>query len=109
MEKTIVELNDRSYPIYLGNDSLNNFPSAYRSSHLPLRAAIITDANVASLYLKKFSAILRKSEIETVHIVIAPGERQKSLAQATRLYTHLLRHRFTRRDGLIALGGGVVG
>jgi 3-dehydroquinate synthase len=109
MHITRVELGERSYPIHLGNDIIHTFPALYRSMDLPSRAAVVTDSNVAASHLKKFSAVLTKEGIESVRIIIPPGERQKSLTRANRLYADLLNRGFTRKDALIAFGGGVVG
>ena len=109
MHKTIVDLGSRSYPIYLGSETLQRFPEAYHSLDLSPRAAIVTDTHVANIYLKRFASILRQHGIGAHTIVIPPGERQKSLTGSKRLYAELVRQRFTRSDTMIAFGGGVVG
>jgi 3-dehydroquinate synthase len=52
---------------------------------------------------------LRSSNLEVVPIVLAPGERSKSLKTIEHILDVLARRRFERSSHLLALGGGVVG
>ncbi|MEG0377116.1 MAG: iron-containing alcohol dehydrogenase, partial [Eubacterium sp.] len=73
------------------------------------KVVIISDKNVAKIYLsgirKQFK--LMGSEVNT--IVIPPGEESKSLGQAEDIYYKLVEFGITRSDLIVALGGGVVG
>lgn len=73
------------------------------------KLCVITDSNVAPLYLEEVKAVLLQ-EFSSVFTVILPaGEQNKTLAQIQRLYEYLILHHFDRKDCLIALGGGVIG
>lgn len=70
---------------------------------------IITDSNVEILYGESLVNQLKKQGF-TVHVFsFAAGEASKTLEVANRIYAFLAKHHMTRSDGIIALGGGVVG
>lgn len=79
---------------------------------LPLkehRICIVTDSNVAPLYLEEVRSILSGC-CKAVSVFVFPaGEENKNLDTVRKLYEHLIREHFDRKDMLAALGGGVVG
>lgn len=83
-----------------------------KESFLPLkgvmRAAIVTDSNVAPLYLDALCGVL-KEELKVDSYVLPAGEESKTFASVEKLYSFFDRARITRTDLIIALGGGVVG
>ena len=102
----ILDLGNKSYPIHIGPGLLED--SELLSKYLKkCRPAIITDANVAELYLDKLRQCIKKSQ--AVEIIIPAGEEQKNLATLETICTKLLENLITRHDMIIALGGGVVG
>jgi 3-dehydroquinate synthase len=52
---------------------------------------------------------LRQAGLEPLPCLIAPGERAKTLRTAERIWSFLIAERFERGEGIVALGGGVVG
>jgi shikimate kinase/3-dehydroquinate synthase len=66
------------------------------------RAFCVTDETVAALYAPPLRAA-------RAPIAIAPGEANKTLASAERVWRELAAAGMTRADRLVALGGGVVG
>jgi 3-dehydroquinate synthase len=109
MKTLRVHLGPRSYPIIVGKDILPDLPSFLAERGLPASIAVVTDARVARLHAAPLVALLRRSGCRVTELVLAPGERQKSLANAERIITHLLTEKHTRRSALLAFGGGVVG
>jgi 3-dehydroquinate synthase len=106
MNKLIVDLADRSYPIYIG-DSLINDPE-YFKRHIPSRQVlIVSNETVAPLYLQKLRGSLDSFEVETV--ILKDGEEYKTLDTVSQIFDRLMELRFNRSCTLIALGGGVVG
>ena len=104
-----VALADRSYSILIG-DSLIDLAGAEISKILPgSRAAIVTDENVAALYLPRLLASLEASGIEATPIIIPAGEKSKSYAEFARVCDAVISARLERRDMVIGFGGGVVG
>ena len=71
------------------------------------RICIITDTNVASIYLDSV-----KEELEGLRIfthIFEAGEKNKNLDIVSGIYETLIINKFDRKDVLLALGGGVVG
>lgn len=73
------------------------------------RVCIVTDTNVAPLYLKKVKEIFEGCGLPATEFIFPAGEEQKNLATVQKLYEHLVVSRYERKDLLVALGGGVVG
>jgi 3-dehydroquinate synthase len=84
------------YPAYVGRGLLRaGFPT------IDGRVFVVTDSNVGPRYADYFSPA-QALELE-------PGETQKTLETAERVWASLVEFGMTRHDQLIALGGGVVG
>jgi 3-dehydroquinate synthase len=108
METLAVELGDRSYPIHIGPGLIGR--SDLIAPHLlQPRVAVVTDTNVAPLYLARVCAALAGAGIEAVQVVIPAGEEHKDWATLDTVFDRLLAQRCERKTTLIALGGGVVG
>ncbi len=73
------------------------------------RLCIVTDSNVAALYLETVSDILKDCCRSLTSFVFHAGEEYKNLDTVRDLYLHLIGSQFDRKDMLVALGGGVVG
>lgn len=101
-----VELGERSYPIYIGRDLLDNADLAKR--HLRgSQVMIVTNETVAPLYLDR--CLHAFSGLRTETVILPDGEQYKNIETWTTIFDALLTHRFDRRSTLVALGGGVVG
>ena len=109
MRTLTVDLGDRQYPVYLGQDILSTFGEVYLSHGLPRITAVVTDRTVASLYLRELSGVLAHQGISTHPVIMPSGEKQKSLARTNTIITQFLEAGLTRAGSVIALGGGVVG
>ncbi len=73
------------------------------------RLCIVTDTNVAPLYLEQVKEQLSAVSDKITAFVFVAGEAQKNLDTVQKLYQHLILHHYDRKDLLVALGGGVVG
>ena len=73
------------------------------------RVLIITDTNIAPLYLSQVRMSLNDTVSELHSIVLPAGESQKTLQTVQHLYQILMENHFDRDDFLVALGGGVIG
>ena len=106
MKSLTVNLGERSYPIYIGDDLLGQADLPKR--HIPGNSAIIvSNETVAPLYLEKTQAML--SGLKHEAIILPDGEQFKNLEVLNQIYDGLLRNHFDRNTTIIALGGGVVG
>lgn len=70
---------------------------------------VVTDENVAPLYLHRCIQSLETQGFDVYSFVIPPGEESKNGETYLRLLGELAEIPLTRADALIALGGGVVG
>ncbi|MCR4831273.1 MAG: 3-dehydroquinate synthase [Pseudobutyrivibrio sp.] len=70
---------------------------------------IVTDSNVAELYLSDVISTFKKLDVNVSSFSFPAGEKSKNLDMVKLLYEHLIIKRFTRNSLLVALGGGVVG
>lgn len=70
---------------------------------------IVTDSNVAPLYLNDVKNELQAVFSDVFEFVIPAGEPNKTLDNIKKLYEYLIINHFERKDCLIALGGGVIG
>lgn len=106
MNTVRVELADRSYSIYIGDNILAEH-GLVADLVVGRQVMVVTNTTVAPLYLEKLLALL--DNFEPVAVQLADGEQYKTLETVTTIFDALLKHRFSRNSTLIALGGGVVG
>ena len=106
--KTInINLEKRSYPIYVGEGLLENCDLLKK--HISnKKVAIITNDKIAPLYLEKISNTL-SVEKEIIPIILPDGEVFKNFETLNLIYDTLLKNKANRQITLIALGGGVIG
>lgn len=75
----------------------------------PSKICIVTDSNVAKLYLGSLEVKLAALNIPLFRHIIPAGEEYKTLETVSGIYDMLSDNRFGRDDMIIALGGGVTG
>lgn len=105
MKKLLLELGDRSYPIFIGN-------SAWQEASLKnligdRRVLVISNETVAPLYMDSLINFLDATAAE--RLILPDGEKFKTLDTLQKIYDQLLKGHFDRSSLLIALGGGVIG
>ena len=104
-----VGLGERGYDILIGSGLIAR-AGAEIATRLPgIRAAIVTDRNVAEHHLYGLTSGLAAEGIEAVPVILTPGERTKSFASLQEVVDAVLAARLERGDAVIALGGGVIG
>lgn len=108
MERIEVGLGSRSYDVVVGS-GLFGGANPFADTDIGQRAAIITDENVAPLYLAQVEAALAAAGCQTSSLVLAPGEASKSFSELERILGWMLDAGLERGDSVVALGGGVVG
>ena len=109
-----VSLGERSYKIVIRDGAIDDTGSILRErlgdrSRRTLRAAVISNARVHSLYGRRLERSLRQVGFRVSTHLIGDSERSKSLRTAEAAWTFLIANRFERSDVVVALGGGVVG
>ena len=106
MNELTVELGDRSYPIYIGENLLND-SSLIQKNITSTQVLIVTNTSIAPLYLDKLANNFKQQNVET--IILSDGEQYKTLDTMNEIITFLLEKRYSRNCCLVALGGGVIG
>lgn len=104
-----VQVKNHSYQIVIEKGALQTAGKWAASLWKPQKIALITDENVAPLYAKEIEKQLAEQDFQVTTIVLPAGETTKSLSQSAAVYNQLAVYGFTRSDGIIALGGGVIG
>ena len=109
MNEIQVGLRERSYPIRIEKGCLATIGEDLVKRQVANRFAVITDDRVAGLYGQSVMANLRKTGLQSDLLVFHHGEASKNLETIASLASRLAASGYDRKDGLIALGGGVVG
>lgn len=104
-----IETPSGPYPLYLGQDLLASAGALLEDICNCRRLLVVSDRNVAPLYLDTVTDSLRARGYRVTTHIIEPGEASKSHDVLLELYDTCARDGITRHDGLVALGGGVVG
>ena len=97
-----MNLAQNSYDILLERGLLSK---AAQHLNLNRRVLVVTDTGVPETYAKTLAAQCKKGVIYTVKM----GEASKSLDTFGQLLQTMLDHDFSRKDCVVAVGGGVVG
>ena len=106
MKELRVELEEKSYPIFIGKDLLDQ-ADLFGGFITSKQVMIVTNETIAPLYLERLQQSLKDYIVERV--IIPDGEEYKNLDTMNEIITTLLQKRFSRNCNLVALGGGVVG
>ena len=106
MKTLHVELGERSYPIYIGQDLLSK-PELIEPYVNGTQVMIVSNETVAPLYLDKVEKSFAKYQCQSV--ILPDGEQYKNLEYVNKIFDALLSSKFDRKCTLVALGGGVVG
>lgn len=104
--KTTVTTSTGEYPVITGHGILKDFADLTQICREGTKAAVVTDDNVAPLWLDRLLSVLPDG---TLRYVIPHGEKSKNWTLAGELLEKLAADGFCRDDTLVALGGGVVG
>ena len=109
MEITVFCREIPAYKITIENGILASVGEKVRPVTKAKRAAIITDSNVAPLYLKKVVESFKSAGFDVCSFAFTAGEPSKNLETVNRIMECFALNRLTRSDIAVALGGGVVG
>lgn len=104
-----VPLGERAYDILIGPGLIGRAGGEITSRIKGRKAAIVTDENVAPLYLEALTDALQTDGIEVASLTLPAGEKTKSLDHLAAVCDMALAARIERNDAIIALGGGVIG
>ncbi|QJD72410.1 3-dehydroquinate synthase [Marinobacterium sp. LSUCC0821] len=105
MQNVEVDLGDRSYPIYIGEQLFAQVDIAGLIKGR--QVMIVTNETIAPLYLSALRDQLPALQVDEV--ILPDGESFKTLDTLNLIFDALLEMRHNRTTTLIALGGGVIG
>jgi 3-dehydroquinate synthase len=104
-----VELGDRSYDVRIAPGLIDQAGAILAAGLSRKHVVIVSDQNVARLYLARLEKSLTAAGIRHHAIVLPPGEGTKDFTHLAQLTGSLLDGGVERGTTLIALGGGVIG
>jgi 3-dehydroquinate synthase len=104
-----VNLPEHPYDIIIKKGSLSQVGQWISQLWHQQKVVLVTDDNVDSLYGREVASQLRNVGFEVFTFTFPAGEASKNLSTVERLWDFCAQEGLTRSDGIIALGGGVVG
>ncbi len=97
------------YTVAMGDGILDLLGDMVQDRGLTARMAVVTDANVAPLFLGRVMSSLEAAGFVPFACEVPAGEQSKTPEQLQYLYQCFLAGGLDRRGAVVALGGGVVG
>ena len=97
------------YDIFIERGIIENCGEYVRKLSNAQKVTVITDTNVAPLYQWKVLNSLVKEGFQVTTHTFKAGEESKTLATIAEMYETLADFKMTRKDIVLALGGGVTG
>lgn len=108
MKTLEVDLGNRSYPIYIGTDLIDQ-SELFQACEKSTSIYIVTNTTVAPLYAQRLTNTLEKLGKPVRTIVLPDGESYKDWKNLQLIFDDLLKFGADRQTILVALGGGVIG
>jgi len=109
MSTVHVSFDQKAYAVKINNTAHTQIGSEILAVWSLRKIALLTDSHVGPLYLTATQQQLEAAGFDVLPLQVPAGEQSKSLTVAGELIAKMAAAGFTRGDGLIALGGGVVG
>lgn len=97
------------YDIFIERGIIDNCGEYARKLSSAQKVTVITDSNVAPLYQWKVVNSLEKQGFQVKTHIFKAGEESKTLTSIYEMYNTLAEFKMTRKDIILALGGGVTG
>ena len=104
-----VSTKARAYDVHVTPGVLDRVGELVRQSAGGTRAFVVSDTNVAPLYLERTEGSLRAAGYEAASFVFPAGEASKRAGTWAACLEAIAEAGLTRDDVVVALGGGVVG
>lgn len=97
-----------SYKVLIGRGAMTQAGSLIRRVSEDIqKILIVTDTNIAPLYLEKLRKSLEVSKFEVSEYIFEAGERSKNIDSIAGMWGVMAEGGFTRTDAVVSLGGGV--
>lgn len=108
MKNLHVNLNERSYPIIIGNDLLEK-SGHYIGQLGSSQILLVSNPTVLNLYGEKVMTSLKEAGLNVSVAIIPDGETYKNMDEVSGVLDKAVSSQLERNSLVIALGGGVVG
>ena len=112
MNKVNININNDAkinYDILVEKGLINDTGKLVKEVLRGKRALIVTDDIVDKFYTETVKKSLEKENIITSVCVLQNGETNKNIESIYNIYSSLAKNELSRKDIIIALGGGVIG
>ena len=103
-----VGLDDRSYPIIIGDDAWSHL-MPHIEDDLPSSVMVVADERVNELFGRRLKDLLARSRVKLKFCLVPEGESSKSFSLLESLCRRMAKSGMDRESLVLALGGGVVG
>ena len=107
MEILNVGLGKNSYDILIGENFFEKFPEYIGNVYGGKKLFVITDSNVDKIYKNEYEKMFKGFDY-TIYVLEA-GEKHKHIGIMPSIYSAMVNEGLTRKDMVVAFGGGVVG
>ena len=107
MEILNVGLGKNSYDILIGENFFEKFPECIENVYGGKKLFVITDSNVDKIYKNEYEKMFKGFDY-TIYVLEA-GEKHKHIGIMPSIYSAMVNEGLTRKDMVVAFGGGVVG
>lgn len=98
----------KSYDVVIGSGILESLGARLSELKSYKKALVVTDKNVAPLYLEKVEKSLDSAEIQSFSVILESGEKSKNLKNYGYILEQAAKNKLNRGDIIVSLGGGVV-
>ena len=99
----------KKYTATISSDLLADVVKTASLLSKPCNVCIITDDNVAKLYLSTVKASFEQAGFMTSSFIFTHGEANKTMKTVSEILEFLAEKEFDRSDLIVALGGGITG
>lgn len=110
MEPFVIPVRVREgYDVVIGSGLLQDSGRLLRAALGDCRLAVVADSNVAPLYRNPLQQSLHAAGFDSCSFVFPAGEANKRMETLSKMLEFFAGERLTRKDCVVALGGGVTG
>lgn len=99
----------RSYDIIIENGIFDKIGGIIKDFSNGAKVFFVIDENFFGIFGERLKAIISDSGIDFLYYVLESGEKSKCKEKLFEIYSCLAKHKISRKDTVVALGGGVCG
>ena len=108
MRTVTVHAPSKTYDVLIGRESVKSLGAeAKKLCPAALKALVVSETNVAPLYLDVVKQQLEEAGFEVISYVFEAGEQSKGINEIAGMWNKMAEAGFTRTDFVVGLGGGV--